>query len=161
MWSISSESHNRRQKRSSVLPAKEAGEEKAREIRQRAEKMGDGRWSLNTMTALVTGGTKGIGHAVVEELAGLGAIVHTCARNEAELNACLIDWKSKGFQVSGSVIDVSSRAQRENLMQTVSSVFHGKLNILISIMQQVAPGASDTEEFAFGCKAFCLQLVVR
>lgn len=43
------------------------------------------------MTALVTGGTKGIGHAIVEELAGLGATVHTCARNEAELNACLLD----------------------------------------------------------------------
>ncbi|GAB4860105.1 hypothetical protein Ancab_011583 [Ancistrocladus abbreviatus] len=94
--------------------------------------MADGRWSLNGMTALVTGGTKGIGHAVVGELAGLGATVHTCAQNEAGLDACLIDWKSKGFQVSGSVIDVSSRAQREKLMETVSSLFHGKLNILVN-----------------------------
>lgn len=90
------------------------------------------RWSLQGMTALVTGGTKGIGHAIVEELAGLGAIVHTCARNQTELDACLLDWKAKGFQVSGSVCDVSSRTQREKLMENIHSIFNGKLNILVN-----------------------------
>uniref|UniRef100_F6GUY1 Tropinone reductase-like n=1 Tax=Vitis vinifera TaxID=29760 RepID=F6GUY1_VITVI len=71
-----------------------------------------------------------IWHAIVEELAGLGATIHTCSRKETELNECLKDWKAKGFGVSGSVCDVSSRAQREKLMQTTSSVFNGKLNIL-------------------------------
>ncbi|KAL6341637.1 hypothetical protein AAG906_032758 [Vitis piasezkii] len=84
------------------------------------------------MTALVTGGTKGIGHKIVEELAGLGATIHTCSRKETELNECLKDWKAKGFGVTGSVLDVSCRAQREKLMETVSSVFNGKMNILVS-----------------------------
>ena len=44
------------------------------------------------MTALVTGGTRGIGRAVVEELAALGAAVHTCSRNEADLRARLAEW---------------------------------------------------------------------
>ncbi|XP_048140040.1 tropinone reductase homolog At2g29360-like isoform X6 [Rhodamnia argentea] len=90
------------------------------------------RWSLQGMTALVTGGTKGIGHAVVEELARLGATVHTCSRNEAEIDQCLKHWLSKGFRVSGSACDVSSRSEREKLMSTVSSLFDGKLNILIN-----------------------------
>ncbi|XP_050290453.1 tropinone reductase homolog At2g29150-like isoform X3 [Quercus robur] len=90
------------------------------------------RWSLQGMTALVTGGTKGIGYAVVEELASLGATVHTCSRNEAQLNECLHEWNMKGFRVTGSICDAVSRTQREELMSTVSYMFNGKLNILIN-----------------------------
>ncbi|ESR42392.1 Tropinone reductase [Citrus sinensis] len=90
------------------------------------------RWSLNGMTALVTGGTRGIGHATVEELARFGAIVHTCSRNQIELDARLHEWKNKGFKVTGSVCDLSSREQREKLIETVTSIFQGKLNILIN-----------------------------
>lgn len=84
------------------------------------------------MTALVTGGTRGIGYAVVEELASLGAIVHTCSRNESDLNSCLQHWTTKGFQVTGSICDVSAARNREKLMQDVSSQFDSKLNILIN-----------------------------
>jgi Tropinone reductase 1 len=84
------------------------------------------------MTALVTGGSKGIGEAVVEELAMLGAKVHTCARDETQLQERLREWQAKGFQVTTSVCDVSSRDQRVKLMETVSSLYQGKLNILVN-----------------------------
>ncbi|KAH9605728.1 hypothetical protein KSS87_019441 [Heliosperma pusillum] len=90
------------------------------------------RWSLEGFTALVTGGTKGIGRATVEELVGLGARVHTCARNETDLQTCLRDWESRGLPITGSVCDVSSRSQREKLIEEVTSVFQGKLNILVN-----------------------------
>ncbi|XP_020089870.1 tropinone reductase homolog At5g06060-like [Ananas comosus] len=96
-------------------------------------KKGKERWSLHGMTALVTGGTGGIGHAVVEELLSFGAAVHTCTLDEAELRSCVEQWKGMGYlRVTGSVCDVSSREQREQLMKKVASLFAGKLNILVN-----------------------------
>ncbi|KAG6427895.1 hypothetical protein SASPL_109013 [Salvia splendens] len=85
------------------------------------------------MSAVVTGGTRGIGRAIVEELAGFGARIHTCSRNKKELDERVQQWKAKGYQVSGSVCDLTSRTQRQELMQTVASLFDGKLNILEDI----------------------------
>ena len=42
---------------------------------------------------VVTGGSKGIGQAVVAELCQLGATVLTCARNSDSLDKCIEEWK--------------------------------------------------------------------
>nr|AAP06906.1 putative pfam00106, adh_short, short chain dehydrogenase [Oryza sativa Japonica Group]AAP06916.1 hypothetical protein [Oryza sativa Japonica Group] len=91
-----------------------------------------GRWSLHGKMALVTGGTRGIGRAVVEELAALGAAVHTCSRNEAELGERLKEWEARGFRVTISVCDLSARDQRERLIGDVADRFGGKLDILVN-----------------------------
>ena len=57
--------------------------------------------------------------------------MHTCSRNETELNKCMKEWEAKGFPVTGSVCDASSPPQREKLMEEVASLFNGKLNILV------------------------------
>ncbi|XP_021656491.2 tropinone reductase 1 isoform X2 [Hevea brasiliensis] len=71
-------------------------------------------------------------YAIVEELAGFGARVHTCSRSEEELNERVKEWKSKGFEVSGSICDLTCKDQREKLIDIVSSVFEGKLHILVN-----------------------------
>ncbi|KAG9448751.1 hypothetical protein H6P81_008716 [Aristolochia fimbriata] len=90
------------------------------------------RWSLEGKTALLTGGSKGIGHAIVEELARFGVSVYTCSRDEAELNRRLSGWKEMGLTVSGSVCDVSSPSSRKKLVGDAASLFQGKLDILIN-----------------------------
>ncbi|CAI0443299.1 unnamed protein product, partial [Linum tenue] len=70
--------------------------------------------------------------ATVEELAGLGAKVHTCSRNQSELDHCLQQWKARGFSVTGSVCDVSSASERQKLVQEVGKIYNGTLNILVN-----------------------------
>lgn len=59
--------------------------------------------------------------------------MHTCGRDQNMINERIQEWESKGFKVTGSVCDLSFGDQREKLIETVSSVFDGKLNILVSV----------------------------
>jgi len=97
-------------------------------------------WNLPPKsTAVVTGGTKGIGYAIVSEL-GLtfGCKILTCARNESELNACVEEWRSKGMDVRGCVADISTTEGRAILMEDVKELIRvdcanpGKLDILVN-----------------------------
>ena len=86
-------------------------------------------------TAIVTGGTKGIGRAIVEELAGsqFGVHVLTCARNEQDLAQCLDKWRASGMKVDGVVADVSTKEGREKLMDAVKKWLDGKpLDVLVN-----------------------------
>ncbi|KAM0836703.1 hypothetical protein ACQ4PT_062140 [Festuca glaucescens] len=101
------------------------------------------RWSLAGKTALVTGGTKGMGRAIVEELAGFGVRVHTCARSDADLRERLREWDSDAdagqlrARVTASACDVSVRADREALMATARTELGGKLDILVNNAGQI------------------------
>lgn len=90
------------------------------------------RWRLDGQTALVTGGTKGIGRATAEELASLGAHVFVCSRGEADVAATVRDLKAKGWAATGWACDVKDAQQRQQLVERVGEAFGGKLNHLIN-----------------------------
>eukprot|EP00249_Psilotum_nudum_P011996 c23517_g1_i1 orf=314-1135(-) len=107
------------------------------------------RWSLRGFTALITGGSRGIGRAIAEELLEFGCSVYICARSSSAIDDCLKAWREAGWSAEGSVCDVSSREARLELMQKVSEHFHGKLDILVNnagISGPMKPALDVTEE---------------
>jgi len=61
---------------------------------------------LKGLNAVVTGGTKGIGRAIVETLAAEGVNVAFCARNGDEVERANSDLAKHGVKIVGSVADV-------------------------------------------------------
>lgn len=89
------------------------------------------KWSLAGKQALITGGSKGIGLAIVEEFVHLGAEVIIVARNERELSGVVQMLQQRGFKISGLAGDVSDREFRNNLVSHISNQW-GKLDILVN-----------------------------
>ena len=75
------------------------------------------RFGLSGKRALVTGGTKGIGKAIVEELALLGCSVVTCSRNARELQEAQEHWRARGLDVVGVAADVSTPEGRNLVLE--------------------------------------------
>lgn len=91
----------------------------------------DNPWRLDGKKALVTGGTKGIGKAIVDELLQLGASVITVARNPKDVVKRVLDWKDAGFDADALAADITRAGDRQNVFATVHNQW-GKLDILIN-----------------------------
>jgi Tropinone reductase 1 len=88
-------------------------------------------WSLKGKLALVTGGTKGIGLAIVEEFLSLGAEVFLVARNQSEVENLVGTLQSRGSQVDGMAADVSDGDARQKIIDTLTARW-GRIDILVN-----------------------------
>ena len=71
-------------------------------------------WTLKGKKALITGGTKGIGLAIANELLSLGADVFIVARNENLIKRKVNAWQKKGYKAFGYAADLGKNEERKN-----------------------------------------------
>lgn len=87
---------------------------------------------LQNKIALITGGTRGIGKAIVYNLANAGADVAFTYRSSKEsADAIVAELRAKGRRASGYQSDAADHAQANDIVQKVVQEF-GRLDILVN-----------------------------
>jgi 3-oxoacyl-[acyl-carrier protein] reductase len=86
---------------------------------------------LDGKVAIVTGGTRGIGHAVAALLAEHGAAVVVSGRDGDRLQRATGELEQHGASVHGLVADVGRREDADRLVDTAKERF-GRLDILVN-----------------------------
>lgn len=81
--------------------------------------------------ALVTGGTSGIGLAVVRDLARRGHRVFLCARTEQQVKQTVEDLRAEGLEVEGAAADVRDVASVKALVAAAVEAF-GPISVLVN-----------------------------
>jgi Tropinone reductase 1 len=89
------------------------------------------KWTLEGRTALITGATRGIGRAVVEEFLSLEAKVFFVARSVEDVRDRESEWRAAGGDVTGIAADLADADDRSKLVATVSG-HTGSLHCLVN-----------------------------
>ncbi len=101
--------------------------------------------SLTGKTAIVSGGSDGIGRAIAEKLASEGAHVIICARNQEKIDAAV---SAIGATCEGQVLDVSNAQNYANMISQIAK--ERGLDILVNNAAHIGMGMiSDTDLESF------------
>lgn len=94
--------------------------------------MSNNRWNLQGKKALITGGTRGIGKAIVAEFLNLGAEIFIVARNQFHIDETVKYWQTQGYKIQGMSADLAAgEATCKTILDTINLCWGG-LDILIN-----------------------------
>jgi len=86
---------------------------------------------LDGIVSLVTGGTKGIGLAVAEQLGSAGSKVAICARSDSDVDREVAGLRGRGFEAWGMVCDVRDHAACTAFVEGAAAHF-GRVDVLVN-----------------------------
>jgi 3-oxoacyl-[acyl-carrier protein] reductase len=86
---------------------------------------------LSGKTAIVTGGSRGIGRAIAHAFADEGANVAICARGEEQLRQTADELRTKGVRVVAVTADVQARADVDRFIDQVAETL-GRIDVLVN-----------------------------
>jgi NAD(P)-dependent dehydrogenase (short-subunit alcohol dehydrogenase family) len=88
-------------------------------------------FDLTGRSAIVTGGSRGLGLEMAEGLAEAGAALMLCARREEWLTPAVADLRARGFRVEGALCDVANAEQVQTVVDQAMAAF-GQVDILVN-----------------------------
>jgi 3-oxoacyl-[acyl-carrier protein] reductase len=99
--------------------------------------------------AIVTGGTKGIGRAIVEAFADEGANVAFCARNKDEVAETEKALVAKGVKAKGTVVDVGDAKALRAWVASTAKDFGGIDMAVANVSALAIPDEDDNWDTSF------------
>src|SRR5438128_208062 len=89
-------------------------------------------FQLDGRVALVTGGSRGLGHSMARALAAAGADVVICSRSADKVEAAARELAAaSGRRVTGMGADVTRAEDRDRLLEAALAA-HGRVDILMN-----------------------------
>lgn len=99
---------------------------------------------LNGKTAIVTGGTRGIGRAIAECFADEGANVAICARKADQVAETVKALEAKGVKAWGEVVDIADGAALKAFVAKAGEILGG-VDVLVSNASALVQGNSEQD----------------
>jgi len=104
---------------------------------------------LQGKRAIVTGGTRGIGRAIVERLVAEGCAVGFCARNQAQIDDAVKALGTKGAKVIGAKVDVGDGPALKGFIEQTAGALGG-LDVMVANVSGAMMGGIDEESWRKG-----------